>query len=58
MFQIDEKKSIAITISVNENFYHKMVDEARYLADKLVRDINLLPLLPDEDNNNFLDFRK
>ena len=38
------------------------VDEASYWAEKLLTDINLPPLMPDEDNNFGgslgLDFRK
>ena len=39
-----------------------VLDEASYLAVKLLTDINLPPLMPDEDNNFGgslgLDFRK
>ena len=38
------------------------LDEERYRAEKLLTDINLPPLMPDEDNNFggslVLDFRK
>ena len=38
------------------------LDEASYLAFKLQSDVNLVPLMPDEDNNFtgflVLDFRK